>query len=189
MPDQEAHSGMGDALEPLTDELVDALYGELRRAAGALMAQERAGGAGHTLQPTALVHEVWIRLAPDDRRWNGRSHFLRTAAQAMRRLLVDHARAKGADRRGGGWTREPLDAVEMTQQESDVDLIALDAALDRLARLDARKAEIVRLRYFAGLTIEETAAALGLGRTTVKDEWTHARLLLLREISDGDPAP
>lgn len=186
MPDQEAHSGMGDALEPLTDELVDALYDELRRAAGALMAQERAGGAGHTLQPTALVHEVWIRLAPDDRRWNGRSHFLRTAAQAMRRLLVDHARAKGADRRGGGWSRAPLDAVEVAPPNADVDLVALDGALDRLADIDPRKAEIVRLRYFAGLTIEETATALGLGRTTVKDEWTHARLLLLRDMGDGD---
>lgn len=171
-----------------TDELVAEVYDQLRRVAGRLMAGERRGGAGHTLQPTALVHEVWLRLGDGDRRWNDRTHFLRTAAQAMRRLLVDSARARAAARRGGGHRRLELDLdyIDVELPEPDIDLIALDAALDRLENMDARKADIVRLRFFAGLTVEETATALGIGRTTVKDEWTHARLWLLREIMDSN---
>ena len=177
------HSGSSSpTFEPLSAALVDDVYAELRRAAGALMARERQAGAGQTLQPTALVHEAWIRLSGPDRRWNGRTHFLRTAAQAMRRLLVDRARRVAAERHGGSRQRVDLDAVEITMIDPDVDLLALDDALTALEAERPRQAEIVRLRYFAGLTIDETATALELGRTTVKDDWTHARLWLLRAI-------
>ncbi|XHC26922.1 MAG: ECF-type sigma factor [Phycisphaerales bacterium] len=179
-PSQAAES---NGIRP-TDELVAEVYDQLRRVAGRLMADERGRGAGHTFQPTALVHEVWLRLGDGDYRWNDRTHFLRTAAQAMRRLLVDSARARNAAKRGGNGRRvhAELEHLDVAVPEPDFDLVALDAALDHLEAMDARKADIVRLRFFAGLTIEETAIALGIGRTTVKDEWTHARLWLLREM-------
>ena len=152
------------------------------------MAREPGGVSAQTLAPTGLVHEAWLRLLGDDAavRWNGRAHFFGAAANAMRRVLVERARRRRRLKRGGAQAHVPLedDAIAAPEAMADaVDLVALDEALDRLAAVDARKAQIVTLRYFAGLSIEETAAALDLSRTTVKDEWVLARAILHRELS------
>jgi len=169
--------GRADAL----DALMPLVYDELRRLARAYLGRERAG---HTLQPTALVNEAYLRLV-DQRsmRWQNRAHFFGIAAQLMRRLLVDHARAANAEKRGGGMPRLELDAAEnAVAPESGVDLEDLDRALDRLARIDPRQSRIVELRYFAGATNEETAEALGIAVATVKRDWTLARAWLRHEL-------
>jgi len=159
--------------------------------AHAMMRRERSGGAGFTIQPTALVHEAWLRMGGQDE-WKSRGHFASAAARAMRRILVERARRRYALKRGSGMQRVELDEV-IEVDDAGVDVLALDAALDRLAQRDERKAEIVRLRFFAGLTIEETAAVLEASVTTVKDEWMYARLWLYRDIheqerrSEGEP--
>lgn len=168
-----------------TDALVPLLYDELRRIARAQLAHERAAP---TLQPTALVHEAFVRLVGDaSARWNSRGHFFGAAALAMRRVLVERARAHARAKRGGGRPREDaeLDALAASVPLPHEDLPELEAALDRLARADARKSRVVHLRYFLGLTIEETAEALDLSPTTVKDEWLLARAWLRRELDRG----
>lgn len=163
------------------DELLPLLYDELRRIAARHLARERPD---HTLQATALVHEAFERLVGQERvAWQGRVHFLATAAHLMRRILVDHARARAASKRGGGLT-VPLDPErEPAAPAPDVDVLRLDDALDRLAALAPGQARIVELRYFGGLTIEETAAAVESSPATVKREWSVARAFLRRELA------
>lgn len=167
-------------------ELLPLVYDELRRLARSRMANE---AAGQTLQPTALVHEAYLRLLGGaDLKWDGRGHFFGAAALAMRRILVERARARGRIKRGGGAARVPLEDEALAAEPPPESLLALDEALDRLTAYDKRKADVVMMRYFAGLSIEETAAALGVSAATVKNEWTFARAWLHREISKGDTA-
>lgn len=170
-------------------DLLPLVYNELRRLAAVHMANERSGS---TLQPTALVHEAYVRLlGATEVEWHNRGHFFAAAALAMRRILVDHARARAAQKRGGGGVRMDGEAVntiaapESTASHEPVDLLALDGAIDRLRARDARQADVVMLRYFAGLTIEQTALALGLSPGTVKNEWTFARAWLRRELESA----
>ncbi len=138
---------------------------------------------GHTLSPTALIHEAYLKLVDrEGGRWKDRTHFLAVAATAMRQILVDHARGREAVKRGGGRQRITLDESAMPSAERDVDLLALDEALARLAGLDERKARVVELRFFAGLTVQETAAALGVSSVTVKRDWSMARAWIDREL-------
>jgi RNA polymerase sigma-70 factor, ECF subfamily len=163
------------------DQLVPLVYGELHHLAVHYMRSERGD---HTLQPTALVHEAYMRLV-DQRHasWQNRSHFFGIAAQAMRRILVDHARRKQAGKREGG-DRVTLDESVAEAPQRSVDLIALDDALTKLAALDPRQARVVELRFFGGLDIEQTAESLGISPATVKRDWTFARAFLQREM-DG----
>ena len=164
-------------------ELLPLVYEELRRLAHQRMAGENLGGAGQTLQPTALVHEAYLRLLGDqDVQWQNRGHFFAAAAEAMRRILIERARRSKRLKHGGDRQRIDLDASEIAADEQAHDLVALDEALTRLQQIDDRKGQIIMLRYFAGLSIEDTAQALGLSRTTVKDEWNFARAWLHREL-------
>jgi RNA polymerase sigma-70 factor, ECF subfamily len=164
------------------DELLPLVYDDLRRQARRYM---RAQPAGHTLQTTALVHEAYLRLVGQSSvEWKGRAHFFGVAAKAMRSILVDHARARGAAKRGGSARTITLDeARAIAGPQASVDVLALDEALGRLAELDSRKSQLVELRYFGGLGIEEAAAVLGVSPATVKREWTTARAWLRRELS------
>ena len=166
------------------DRLLPAVYDELRRQAARAMGRE---SDGNTLQPTALVHEAYLRLVDQRAPWHNRAQFFGVAAQAMRRVLVDHARARHAAKRGGGAPRITLDDAAAEQpgasDDSAADVLALHDALTRLAAMDPDQARLVELRYFAGLTIEETAAALGSSPATVKREWAVARAWLHRELS------
>lgn len=168
------------------DELLPLVYGELRRQAAR---QLRSQPSGHTLQATALVHEVYLRLVDrPNAEWQGRAHFFGVAARAMRSILVDHARARRAAKRGGrapALTLGAADAVADGAPGSEVDVLALDEALTRLAELDLRQARVVELRYFGGSSIEETAQVLGISHATVEREWRTARLWLRRELGPG----
>ena len=148
-----------------------------------------AESPGQTLQPTALVHEAYLRLiGPADAvRWDSRGHFFAAAAEAMRRILVDQARRKKAARHGGGRHRHDADELPIAAPEPDDDLVAIDAALDRLAAIDPVKADLVKLRYFAGLTIEQAAGALGISPATAKRYWAYSRAWLFQEVA-GDAA-
>jgi RNA polymerase sigma factor (TIGR02999 family) len=162
------------------DELFPLVYAELRRIAAREMRRERPG---RTLQTTALVHEAYLRLLKDaSLSFESRAHFLGIAARAMREILIEHARARAARKRGGGAVRLTLDDLTAPVPSPPVDVIALDEALERLARLDERHARVVELRYFGGMSVEETAAALGLSPATVKRAWTLARAWLFREL-------
>jgi RNA polymerase sigma-70 factor (ECF subfamily) len=165
-------------------EALPAIYEELRRLAGHYLRQERPD---HTLQPTALVHEAYLRLSTQDRvQWKDRNHFIGVAAQLMRRILVDHARAHHADKRGGHNTRIPLeDAAESLQAPGhhSADVLDLDRAMTELAALDARQAQIVELRYFGGLSVEEAGEALSVSPATIKREWRMARAWLHRALT------
>lgn len=167
------------------NELVPHLYRELRRLA---QWQMDRGSPGVTLQPTALVHEAYIRLANQSQvDWRGRSHFVAVASKVMRNLLIDHARARSAEKRGGGWRPVTLADEAIGAHELDVDqILALDQALQRLARHDERQARVVELRFFGGLKVREAAEALGVSQRTAEGLWTHARAWLLRELSRGD---
>lgn len=168
-------SGREEALA----ELLPRVYDELRRLAASRLRHERAD---HTLQPTALVHEAYLRLIDQRRmKWRNRGQFYAIAAQIMRRILVDHARAQHADKRGGDWTQVSIDTA-MRERSTDVDLTALDEALVRLAAVDPQQAKIVELRYFGGLTIDETADALNISPATVSRDWTMARAWLRHEL-------
>jgi RNA polymerase sigma factor (TIGR02999 family) len=157
------------------------VYEELRRLAARKMAQE---APGQTLQATALVHEAWLRLGGECRpEWRNRAHFFAAAAEAMRRILVDNARRKMAVRHGGQVERVNLDSLELAAAVPDEQLLEVHEALERLAAHDAIKAELVKLRFFAGLTIAEAAKGLGLSEATAKRYWTYARAWLYREIS------
>lgn len=164
-------------------QLLPLVYEELRKLAAQKLSRERPG---QTLQPTALVHEAWLQIAgPDQHTWNGRAHFFGAAAEAMRRILIDRARRKLAERHGAGLARVEADitALELAQPDSNAaEVLAVHDALDRLAAVDARKAELVKLRYFAGLTIAETAEALGISTGTAKRDWSYARAWLFAEI-------
>jgi RNA polymerase sigma factor (TIGR02999 family) len=176
--------GAGDV--EASDSLVRLVYGELRRQAGLALRRE---GVGHTLQPTALVHEAWLRLGDQhDVRWESRTQFFAIAAQAMRRILLDHARTRRARKRGGGAVQVTLADADASAPSADgaaldaVDVIALDDALARLALMDPQKARLVDFRYFAGLSSPEAAEVLGVSPATVVREWAVARMWLRREL-------
>ena len=160
--------------------LTPLVYDELRRLARRHLARER----GESLQPTALVHEAYLRLL-DQRsvNWQNRAHFFAIAARLMRRILIDHARRRVAERRGGGAVHVPLDDAGQVSLERSGELLALDEALDELATVDARKSQVVELRFFGGLSVQETAAALGVSEVTVIRDWSTARAWLHRSIT------
>ena len=163
------------------DQLLPLVYGELRRIAQGRLRHERAG---HTLAPTELVHEAFLKLVPVERvDWRSRAHFFAIASRAMRNVLVDHAVRRGAAKRGGGVQAITLDEAEGAHEESLDELIALGQALDRLERLDARQARVVECRFFGGLSLDETAEALGISAATVSRDWTFARAWLHRELA------
>ena len=162
------------------ERLVPLVYAELRRIAARYVRGERSE---HTLQPTALVHEAYLRLVEQqDVQWQNRAHFLGCAAQLMRHILIDHARARRAGKRGGGGARVTLGEASELAQERAVDLIALDDAMKALEALDPRQSRMVELRYFGGLSIEETAEVLGMSSAQVRREWTAVRVWLRREL-------
>lgn len=167
------------------DRLVPVVYGELRRLAHRQMRGERAG---HTLQTTALVNEAYLRLVggSDRVRWQNRVHFFAISAQLMRRILVDAARARGSLKRGGKAVHLSLEDAPAVTQQPHADLVALDDALTALAAFDARKSQVVELRYFGGLTVDETAEALHVSPETVMRDWNMAKLWLLRELKSGE---
>jgi RNA polymerase sigma factor (TIGR02999 family) len=171
--------GEETALEMLTP----IIYGELRRLAQCYMRQERAD---HTLQSTAVVHEAFIRLIDQNVEWKSRAHFFAIAAKMMRRILVDHARAKSTSKRGAGMPRVAIDEQAMESQERNVDLVALDEALEHLAKIDPQRSRIVELRYFGGLSNEESANILGISPATVQRQWSGAKAWLYRELSSGE---
>jgi RNA polymerase sigma factor (TIGR02999 family) len=169
--------GQAEAFE----RLMELVYDDLRRLAAWQLQTERPG---HTLQPTALVHEAYLKLAGQNPvEWQNKAHFFALAAQVMRHILVDHARARGRDKRGGGQVSVALDEALELSHPSKPSLVELDEALSMLARQDARKSRIVELRYFGGLSIEETADVLGISPTTVRREWTLAKAWLRRMLS------
>ena len=173
--------GKGD--QQALQELMPRVYDELRRLAGHLMRQERAG---HTLQPTALVHEAYLRLVDQTRAdWRNRAHFLAVAARMLRRVLVDHARAKQRLKRSSGTVVLSLDESLVSGRERNLDVVALDEALSELARLDPQQSRIIELRFFAGVSIEETAASLGISPATVKRDWAVARAWLYRRLTQS----
>jgi RNA polymerase sigma factor (TIGR02999 family) len=161
------------------ERLVPLVYDELRRIAARQLRGERSN---HTLQPTELVHEAFLRLVRQTVSWQNRAHFFGVAAEIMRRLLVDHARKKRADKRGAGMETIALDERIEWPAARDLDIVALDESLTALAELDPQQAKVVELRFFAGLSIEETAEVLGVSDSTVKREWRVARAWLLREM-------
>ena len=166
------------------DRLMPLVYAELRALADRSLRHERSG---HTLQGTALVHEAYLKLVNQRQvRWQDRAHFFAVAAQLMRRILVDDARRHGAAKRGAGKPELPLDEADTPVPPAPVDWLALDRALDRLATIDERQARIVELRFFGGLTIEETAEVLQISPATVKNDWTLARSWLYRELQGTD---
>lgn len=167
------------------DRLFPIVYNELRRLAAAAMRRERSG---HTLQPTAVVHEAFLRLvAQQNVRWESRGHFFAIAAQAMRRVLVDHARRRHARKRSDTAAGVPARGAAEPSTEPSLDLVALDLALDRLTHKDPRLVRVVELRFFAGLNVDETAAAMNVSPRTVKRDWQLARAWLKRELSETRP--
>jgi RNA polymerase sigma factor (TIGR02999 family) len=174
------------------EQLLPLVYDELRRLAARRLADE---GPGHTLQPTALVHEAYLKLVGADPQqpWNGRVHFFAAAAEVMRRILIDHARRKHRARRGGGKKRVELgvlEDIEMVAENGRADeILALDEALTQLAVADPRRAELVRLRYFAGLTLEQAAELLGISRATADRHWAFARAWLFDAMTRGHENP
>ena len=173
-------TGLGPGDRVSADELLPLVYQELRKLAAHKMA---AQPAGHTLQPTALVHEAWMRLAGSEPgRFASRAHFFAAAAEAMRHILVDSARRKRAARHGGGQARVDVQDVEIASLADDDELLAVHDALDKLAIEDAKKAELAKLRYFVGMTFEEAAEVLGISVPTAKRHWTYARAFLYEEM-------
>lgn len=172
----------GDKLAP--GRLMPLIYDELRRLASQKMSHERSN---HTLQPTALVHEAYLRLVDQTSvNWRDRAHFLGIAANAMRQILIDHARAHSAAKRGGAAERLSLDDAVLEPEERAADLVALDDALSRLASIDKRKADIVEFRFFGGLSVDEIAEALDIHRATVLRDWKVAKAWLHNELSKED---
>jgi RNA polymerase sigma factor (TIGR02999 family) len=165
------------------EDLLPIVYEELRRLAASKLAREPSG---QTLQATALVHEAYLRLVgPDGPRFDGRGHFFGAAAESMRRILVERARRRGRAKHGGGRKQFELDEADLVGEPRSAELLALDEALDGLAREDAVKADLVKLRYFAGLTVEQAAEVLGISRATADRYWNYARAWLYHEISGG----
>ena len=166
-------------------ELLPCVYAELRALARSLMAKTPPG---NTLQPTALVHQAYLRIVGDqDPGWNSRGHFFAAAAQAMRRILVEQARRKATVKHGGGQRRVDVDDVDLALESPGEDVLALDEALQRLSQLDERKARVVELRYFVGLDIAETAQVLGVSEPTVERDWRFARAFLYDQLRAGGP--
>jgi RNA polymerase sigma factor (TIGR02999 family) len=170
------------------EQLLPLVYDELRRLAAVRLAHERPG---QTLQATALVHEAYLRLVGGDptERWNGRGHFFAAAAEAMRRILVERARRKNRDRHGGGRRRVELEEQHLTVEPPPDRLLAVDEALTRLSEEDPEAAEVVKLHFFAGLTLEQTAECLGISRATVYRQWAYARACLRCSLQDEQPGP
>jgi RNA polymerase sigma factor (TIGR02999 family) len=169
--------------ESAVNRLMPLVYDELRALAESYLRRERSD---HTLQATALVHEAYVRLIDQrDVEWRNRAHFFAVAAQAIRRILVDHARTHKRAKRGGGYQRVQLDADVAALPETDIDLLALDEALGRLADLHARQAQIVELRFFGGLSLKEVAEYIGVSPRTVDGDWSMARAWLRRELGSG----
>lgn len=166
------------------EQLLPAVYDELRKLATQRMRQE---AAGHTLQATAIVHEAYMRVVGDNAnvRWDGRGHFFAAAAEAMRRILIDHARAKGAVKRGGGLQKLKLDSHDLTLEDPPAELLDLDDALVKLAMEDPVKADLVKLRFFAGLTLDDAATVLGISPATADRYWAYARAWLFDAIDQG----
>jgi RNA polymerase sigma-70 factor (ECF subfamily) len=165
-------------------KLIPVIYDELRRLAAYHMRRERPD---HTLQATALVHEAFLRLTRQkDVNWQGRAHFFGIAARLMRQVLIDHARGRLREKRGSGGPKSPLDEVLLLTEARSGELVAVDAALDRLARLDARQARIVELRFFGGLSVEETAKFIGVSPKTVKRDWSVAKAWLYEDLRVHD---
>lgn len=173
-------SRQGD--EEALNKLLPLVYQELRRLAGHYLRRERPD---HTLQPTALVHETYLRLIDQNVSWQNRAHFFGVAAQMMRRILVDHARSRLAAKRGSGGVKISLDDALNLSDERAGDFIALDEALERLAEFDQQKSKIVELRFFGGLSVEETAEVLGIGTATVTRQWKMAKAWLYQQVSQG----
>jgi len=169
--------------ERALDALTPLVYDELRRLAHSYMRQERAG---HTLQSTALVHEAFLRLVDQRVQWNSRAHFFGIAAQMMRRILVDHAKAQSTAKRGAGAVLIELEEGLATAPNRDVDLLALDEALERLTKVDPQRSRIVELRFFAGLSNEESAEVLGVSPATIQRQWAGARAWLFHELSTAE---
>ncbi len=166
------------------NQLLPVVYAELRALAAANLRHERPD---HTLQPTALVHEAYLRLLGGrNPPWTDRRHFFRAAAEAIRRILIEHARKRGRLKRGGGRVRVTLNTVNLATDENLEEIVALDEALRRLDRQDARMADVVRLRFFAGLSVAETAKALEVSERTVKREWSYARAWLYEALREPD---
>jgi RNA polymerase sigma factor (TIGR02999 family) len=171
--------------DPLAaEQLLPLVYAELRKLAAQRLAQEKPG---QTLQATALVHEAYLRLADADKvqQWHGRGHFFAAAAEAMRRILVESARRKQSRKHGGGRQRQDLDADALVAPTPNLDVLALDAALQRLAQQEPLKAKLVELRYFAGLTGDEAAAVLGISASSADRQWVYTRAWLRRELGFG----
>ena len=173
----------GDANAP--ERLMPFVYDELRRLARSFLVKERDD---HTLQPTALVHEAYVRLVDQTRvNWQNRAHFYGIASSMMRRVLIDHARAHAADKRGGAAVHFSLDDVQVPLEQRAADFVALDEALERLSQFDERKCKVVEMRFFGGLSDEEIAEALGVSTRTVLRDWKTARLWLYRELTQNHP--
>ena len=169
---------------PKADKLVGEVYGELRQIARRQLSRERAD---HTLNTTALVHEAYIKLSSQTRvEWQNRAHFCAVAAQAMRRILLDYAKNRAAAKRGGDFIRVQLDEEVIRIDEQAEEIIALDAALTRLAEFDPRQAQIVELRYFGGMSIEDTASVMSISPATVKRDWNMAKAWLYRELHGNE---
>ena len=170
------------------EQLLPLVYDELRKLAAARLAHEKPG---QTLQPTALVHEAYVRLVDHDQvqAWNSRGHFFAAAAEAMRRILVESARHKRSLKAGGDRRRLELADVDPAVAGPDLDLLALDEALEKLQRQDRRQAELIKLRFFAGLTTEQAARVLGISTSTADNDWAYARCWLRLEIDGGGSAP
>ena len=164
-----------------SEQLLPLVYDELRRLAGEKMAQEKPG---QTLQATALVHDAYLRLVDvaQPQLWNSRGHFFAAAAEAMRRILIDQARRRESQRRGGALQRQPLDQLEIIAPEPALELLAVNEVLERFEKVDKRKADLVKLRYFAGLSVSQAADALGISSTTADRYWAYARAWLHAEL-------
>ncbi len=170
-----------------SDQLLPLVYDQLRAIAQQAMNEERAG---HTLQATALVHEAYVRLVGnEDLGWADRSHFYAAAVEAMRRILIDHARRRGAVKRGGDWRRAAVNVASLALDENLDNFLALDEAILRLEEQDPKAAQVVRLRFYAGLSIEDTARILEISPRTVKREWTYARTWLLHQLENEETRP
>jgi RNA polymerase sigma-70 factor (ECF subfamily) len=172
----------GEGRSEALDELLPHIYNELHRQAAAYLRRERPN---HTLQTTALVHEAYLKLIDQKQvEWKSRGHFFALAAQAMRRILVDHAKSRHREKRGGPNENVPLeDELLAVAEETNIDVIALDEALSRLAKFDPQQERIVEMRYFAGLSLDETAAAIGISRATAARDWAVAKAWLHRELT------
>jgi RNA polymerase sigma factor (TIGR02999 family) len=173
-------NALGDGGSGARDQLLEAIYRELRAVAGNMMARE---SPGNTLQPTALVHEAWLRLGGGEKAgWKNRAHFFGAAGEAMRRILIDQARRRQTARRGGGAHAESLDDVEIATEATDDEVLAVNEALDQFAKSHPRKAELVKLRYFVGMNLAQAAEALEISEPTAKRDWSYARAWLGEEI-------